>query len=127
MCHHDKSWADKKAVQIADLMKMEIDYPDSSSDNPQTLISTTPQGIVGYRADLSRPDDGKRISLYSIIFSSPSDKAKKSLCSDVSKPTLVCSEDDLSYSKDRAKINLELKDNLLNDCLADASYYLGNL
>ena len=128
MCHHNKSWADSKTYITADLMGMKVQHPSTTPKDPLLLISSSTNGISAYRANLHRDSDQARIALYTILFSTPADREKKSLCPDVSSDNPICenANGDITYDLERAKLNENLKNNLLNDCLADAVYYLGN-
>jgi len=126
MCDHKKPWITKKVKQFSNIMEMEINFPNSSSTDPLTLISSTSDGIEGYRANLTRETSKESLTIYGIIYSQPSYEKKQSLCSDVSSKTDVCSSDDITYQHERATLNADLKNDLMNNCLADAVYYLGD-
>lgn len=127
MCHHDKSWADGTVYNMADFMDMKIQYPSSTSKDPQRLIGPSTHSINAFRANLHRESDQARIALYTILFSTPADKEKETLCPDVSSDNPICQKinGEITYDLKRASLNASLKNNLLNDCLADAVYYLG--
>ena len=126
MCHHNLSWAQTKSRQVSNLMGMEIRLPQMS-ENFLIPVGGPHNGnnIVAFRTDMSRNLDNKSITLYSLLYSGPSDEEKESLCFDVNKPTAICSGND-GYDLERAWLNETLKNELLNDCLADAVFYLGD-
>lgn len=126
MCDHKKPWITKKVKQFSTVMEMEINFPDSSSIDPLILVSSTSSGIEGYRANLTRETTNENLTIYGIIYSQPSYKKKQSLCSDVSSKTDVCFSDVITYQYERAALNADLKNDLMNNCLADAVYYLGD-
>ncbi len=119
MCHHDLTWMEKNLSHFSEALNMEI-----SEIPPKEIFSEGTIGVKAYRSDLTK--EGEQLSVYGIIYSSITLQAKqKNLCQDVSRETSVCPDTILTYNRKRASINAAVKNNLMNDCLADAVLYLG--
>ncbi|MEW8073819.1 MAG: hypothetical protein AB2826_25725 [Candidatus Thiodiazotropha sp.] len=116
MCHQDNEWVEKSSSRLADhfgMVKQETEllFKDNSS-NVQVFKT-----IIG--------NDNYSINLYGIVYGPSTLPFKRFLCKDVSKESDICPT--ISYTRVRASLNSKLKDNLLNNCLADAIIYLGDL
>ena len=56
----------------------------------------------------------------------PDARKVDALCYDVSNHNAVCKTPDTSITGVRASVNEGLKDELMDECLADAIYYVGD-
>jgi hypothetical protein len=85
---------------------------------------STETGAMLYRSDLFRA--GHLLRMYGIVYSDFFLQEKqKTLCRDVKNATKVCPESMLTYNRQRASFNNGLKNQLINDCFADAVAYIG--
>jgi hypothetical protein len=121
MCHHETDWLEKNRDRFAKILEM-----DGEGDPLTPVYKDGSFDVDAYRADLTRDDEILRV--YGIIYSNVTLPLKREeLCRDVSQKTDVCPEpgQELTYNRTRASLNEQLKNELLNDCLADAVAYLG--
>lgn len=115
MCNHDKQWILDNAKQFASPLNMEL-------GQLVPIYNGGPLGVNAYRVDLQK--NNRKVSIYGIIYSLSTLPIKQQqLCSDTSEETDVCPT--IEYDRTRAKINAAIKNELMNDCLADAVIYLG--
>ena len=116
MCYHDLSWFEQSRNRIAARIGMTF--------TPVVAVTETgPTDAKLFRSDLT--NNSKLLRTYGIVYSDILLKEKQSaLCRDVKKPTAVCPEAIISYGRQRASLNDDLKNILMNDCLADAVAYL---
>lgn len=121
MCHHDEDWLEGNRDRFAKTLKM------AGEGAPLIPVyKDNPFDVEAFRVDLTRDDEILRI--YGIIYSKATLPAKQEeLCRDVSEQTDVCPKPDqtLTYAHRRAWLNEKLKNELMNNCFADAVAYLG--
>ena len=116
MCHHDVAWFQNSKNRIADALAV-------NAGSISQIPLNNPAGITAYKADVVRGIDKLRI--YGILYSQATLQLKRdNLCRDVSDDNDVC-EKPYHYKPKRASLNETLKNNLMNNCLADAVAYLG--
>jgi len=119
MCHHNIKWLEESRDRFAESLKM-----DGAGVPFVPVYDGGSFAVKAYRADLLRGDEMVRV--YGIMYSDVTLPAKKrELCRDVSQKTDVCPESELTYERRRASLNEQLKNELMNNCLADAAAYLG--
>jgi hypothetical protein len=109
MCDHDRSWAENRLSLYAKAFGIQ----DPSSLEPLPMVD----GIERYRALLSPPGVSP-IEFVFVVWSPLSESIKDNLLYDAAPPTGI-------FPFRRARLNGELKETLLNRCLADAIVYLG--
>jgi len=118
MCNHDAKWAKETFEELSVALGLRI-----TSTVPEFLLS----GAELYRATLS---DGKRTAnLVAFVWTPLTADAKRSLCFDVTKDhdrNKACTEAEAISKQKRSSLNGKLKNQLLDECLADAIIYSGN-
>jgi hypothetical protein len=126
MCTHDASWVTDTNVALAAALGMTLDtkteFPvaigNSADDNPSHVAQLFSHKITG---------SGYTVNTYAILWSPISDGAKDKLCYDVSAGNASCAAASGNYSTGkRVWINRMAKEDLLDNCLADAVYYAGD-
>jgi len=116
MCHHDKGWVEKTQDRLATNFRMEKSVVDLLYRDTESSVST-------YQAKLQA--DIYSINLYGIVYGPSTLPVKREyLCKDVSRESKVCPN--ITYNRERASLNGALKNELLNNCLADAVIYLSD-
>lgn len=120
MCKHTKDgWVIPTNRRLAD----SLGAPQYTYDNPKLIPTPNPQ-IQLYKQKI--PTAHGSLTSYSIVWSDYTTPLKKKyLCSDVTEATEVCDQGPYN-SQRRASFNDEMKNSLLNDCLADAITYSGS-
>ena len=121
ICTHTE--ADLKAANAALAVALDMQPRDAKdvvlrrvwgNDNAAQLFTTTLTHAT------------KSVTTYSLLWSPITTRYKQArLCYDVSSPTESCPEELLTYDKPRVRVSKFAKDILLDECLADAVFYLG--
>jgi hypothetical protein len=118
MCHHECPWFLESTCRFAEAV--ELDPPAVER------VPVAGDGKVAvYRSGLSLPGSRRELRMYGIVYSNATLEAKRKLCGDVSEATDVCDASALTYSRERVDVNADGKNDLMNNCLADAVAYLG--
>jgi hypothetical protein len=90
-----------------------------------TPIPSTPLKNGALLYTLALQDGARRLDISAVLWNPVTEDAKKTLCFDVTKATPLCT-DSIVFSKDtRAFGNALLKNQLMDDRLADVTFYLG--
>jgi hypothetical protein len=119
MCTHDAVWAKESVQQL---------YAALGGD-PKTVNLVERQvagtNVLIYQQTLST--SGGVVRANALVWSRLTIPLKKQLCYDMTDRAPYCTAEDAPepYAYKRASLNRELKDNILNDCLADAMTYQG--
>lgn len=125
MCHHTKEWFSASVATLKKTYKLQ-----GGEIGDVSLDSST--GVALYAAELF--NDKTSVKIYGLIYSGVGLKLKQeALCSNVSEVNDVCTAEVYGnhqttitkYDKQQAKLNKVLKNELMNNCLADAVIYLG--
>lgn len=117
MCTHEKKWVQTTVNRLTE----HLDLPDTLIGDPDDLDSAQLWSTV-----LKNSTGRELVRHYAIVWSPITQPKKRTLCADNSEHTKACPQDvELKYDRDRASLNAELKNKLLNDCLSDAIIYLG--
>jgi hypothetical protein len=118
MGYHDESWVQTMVGQLAPALGF--------AWNPGTALPPAihiANGALLYLVTLS--DSTRQLQIAAVLWSPITSSAKKTLCYDVSQPTSLCT-DPAAFSKDsRARLNAYLKSQIMDDKLADVTFYLG--
>lgn len=119
MCTHDDTWA---RASIARLSRL-LGGPSAPAITPEPVAGTK---VMLYRSALTTPHGAVQAS--AIVWSPITAGLKSQLCYDQSRKSKMCSAvapDAPPYPYERAGVNRALKDDILDDCLADALIYQG--
>jgi hypothetical protein len=116
MCNHGVEWAKLTFAELARALGMV-----ASADAQQVPLDGAAQL---YRQVIE--GEGRQAILSAFVWSPLSQDAKDDLCFDVTAPTQACPGDQATSRQKRASANGMLKNELLNECLADALVYAGN-
>lgn len=119
MCTHDAEWAGGAARDLYSNMGGD---PASVRLQPATVEQT---GIILFQQTLPLPAGSLRVN--ALLWSPLTTPLKGELCYDQSSKSALCpaAEAAKPYPYKRASLNRLTKDNLINDCLADAMIYQG--
>lgn len=113
MCTHDPSWVTATNASLKSALNL-------SQTKPAEIIQLGSEGAQLYITELS---SGPRVvKTFAILWSPIDAPAKKTLCYDASESTPLC---EAPFSRIRASVNSKLKSQILDDCLSDAMYYIG--
>jgi hypothetical protein len=120
MCHHDfENWVKPINEGLASALGMQLALAPSDQGTPLG------GGAMLYRGTLSAA--GYRLRTHAVVWSPITDARKiDSLCYDVSNGNAICKIPNSRVTGERARINALLKDWLMDECLADAIYYVGD-
>ena len=119
ICPKDARWVDESAAALKDSLGMEIVPPSESAEGQ-------PIGKFGgrlHRRHLHGPNGD--ITMYAIRWSPVTDHVRQSLCYDVSSATMSCPSDTGRLPDQRASFNALLKDKMMDGCLSEAVYAVG--
>ncbi|HAN48538.1 MAG TPA: hypothetical protein DCQ20_06625, partial [Nitrospira sp.] len=124
MCTHTEELWVKPAVR--NLLES-LGVPDAKIKLERAHDLSSPVELYQQTVNLAEGE----LRLSAIVWSPLTTPLKQSLCYDQTNKTDICKSPPLpaqaaSYPYSRASVNAELKDSLLNDCLADALAYQGN-
>ncbi len=118
MCHHTPTWFQNAYERLAE--RLQAPRPNGWEFVP----GNTSKVVTALKTDIVRGDETLR--MYGIIYSNATKPSKvANLCRDVNGGNAVCSQWQANHNRVRASFNNSLKNELLNDCLADAVIYLG--
>ena len=122
MCTHDADWAKKTMGQLAGIVASNVDLQLRHQVARMSAADGTPAiELVTGQADIA----GSTMRMTGIVWSPLTARLKEQLLYDKTGEPTDCANDTTCRPK-RAKLNGVLKDDLLNDCLADAMAYQGN-
>jgi hypothetical protein len=119
MCTHGKDWATTSIARLSSMIGGPKEPPISSETVPDTAT-------ILHRAELATPHGTIRAT--AVVWSPIVAPLKSQLCYDQSTRSGSCkthAAEAPPYPYTRASLNRDLKDGLLNDCLADAIIYQG--
>ncbi len=114
MCTHDAAWADETVATLA--AQLVANAPPAAAKTaaapgiqivPHDVV--TPQGTIRFRA---------------LIWSPLTTSIKQQLCYDQTDKSAICTGTP-PFTPTRAKLNAQIKDSLVDDCLPDALIYQG--
>jgi hypothetical protein len=126
MCTHKEDWVTNTNKELAEALNMKLDNigppiplgdsstPDQSSHEAQLYTAR----MTGF---------GLTVNTFSIVWSPISDDAKRALCYDVSGGNASCPSAGEVTTGKRVLANRFLKETLLDNCLADAVFYAGDV
>ncbi|WP_326541834.1 hypothetical protein [Pseudorhodoferax sp.] len=121
MCSKDAAWAQQALADMAALVQA----------STQTPVVHTPLGAGGIELFQTTLETARgRVRANAVLWSPLTRPLKQGLCYDQSHKSAICTAPPLpepapAYAHPRASLNRQLKDELLNDCLADALAYQG--
>lgn len=117
MCHHTKEWFVGNVASFKEKYKLH-------GGGIGSIPLDKGYGVELYTAELH--NNKTSVRLYGLIFSGITKEIKqKALCANVSKKNDICEDVGGLYNKKQASINKLIKNELMNNCLADAVIYLG--
>jgi hypothetical protein len=119
MCTHDAEWASGAARDL---------YANMGGDPVHVQLHAAPvgkTGIILFQQTLPLPAGSLRLN--ALLWSPLTTSLKGDLCYDQTSKSALCPavEATKAFPYDRARFNQMTKDNLINDCLADAMIYQG--
>lgn len=115
MCTHGQQWVSDALGALSSML-------GGPQVPPQSVAPVAGTQAVLHRADL--PAAKGRVRATAIVWSPIVAPLKAQLCYDQSSKSELCAKAP-PYPYERASLNRQLKDTLLNDCLADAMIYQG--
>jgi hypothetical protein len=116
MCTHDMSWAQATMDNITKTIRT------NTQPQPEPPLGVAPNQIqVVERTDEAA---GGTVHFHTLVWSPMSSALKQQLAYDITGAPNDCAKDSECRPK-RAHFNGQIKDSLLNDCLADAMIYQG--
>lgn len=133
MCHHDASWVIDTRNNLAEKFHMDYDKKVTVETlKAKPLFEDPKTKVAVYKTKLT--DHEFSINLYGIVFGTATLPIKQNtLCKDISKQPdgWACldknNKPSLTYNRKQVFLNGALKNILLNDCLADAVIYSGEI
>jgi hypothetical protein len=121
MCTHDASDLQEAVASLGLALHMK---PDDAKDVTLSAVWPDAAGAQLYSVNLTGATHTVRT--FALLWSPIATAYKKArLCYDVSEPTDSCADADAAYRRPRARLNARVKNVLLDDCLADATFYVG--
>lgn len=128
ICTHGQKWLDNTALTLAHLLNAKESDTQISTVLLRPLVTFDNQTRL-YLVNLSLAG-GHDVRLYEILWSPATTPIKNRLCFDISAKTAdkhLCRNAGSNYtSVQRANINRQGKEKLIDDCLSDAVIYLGS-
>lgn len=118
MCYHDSTWVDQTNESLASRLGLSIN---------RALGLATPIGQFGgvlYANELSGTQ-GERVRTFAILWSPVTAGARAKLCYDTTAETASCPATVTHLQDRRAMINASVKNEIMDGCLSDALYAVG--
>lgn len=125
MCTHDLTWVSATNTALARELGMSFDSSDGVAIPIGTDAAANPTGATGLLVEHHLKGNGRTVNTFAILWSPISDAAKSRLCYDVSDGNKTCPAAGDTNTGKRDWVNRYFKENLLDNCLADAVYYAG--
>lgn len=125
MCTHDISWVSDTNTALAKELGMSFDSSEGVSIPIGDDVAANMSGAKGLLVEHHLKGNGSTVNTFSILWSPISDAAKSRLCYDVSDGNKTCPAAGNTNTGKRVWVNRYFKENLLDNCLADAVYYAG--
>lgn len=114
---HTTQWALSLMTQVSQALSFHW-------EGPLPVPANLPNGALLYQVELS---DKTRVAHVAAILWSPiTADAKKALCYDATQVTPACTAADALSKDKRAKINAELKNQLMDDAMSDVTFYMND-
>jgi len=116
MCNHDKRWVVATNAELAKYLSVTsitTNGPKAIGDDGGELYISELEGELG------------KIRTFSILWAPVTAKAKLRLCYDMTEVNDVCKDPAVLLRDERVWANGYLKNTILDECLADAVYYVG--